>query len=102
MDVGDSGISNNYFATLCEMPTDLIPLVWTSMIMAFQVIILQLSVKCRRIDVGDSGISSNYFPTICEMLTGLIPSVWTSVIVAFQVIILIAKLFIAQNNNNSV
>jgi hypothetical protein len=88
------------------MSTDLIPSVWTSMIVAFQVIILQLSVKCRRIDVGDSGISSNYFPTIYEMLTDLIPSVWTSVwtsvIVAFQVIILIAKLSIAQNNNNSV
>jgi hypothetical protein len=24
MDVGDCGISSNYFRTLCEMPTDLI------------------------------------------------------------------------------
>jgi hypothetical protein len=52
-------------------------------------------------DVDDSGISSNYFSTLCEMPTEVCPSVWTSVIVAFQVIILIAKLSIAQNNNNS-
>jgi hypothetical protein len=53
------------------------------------------------LDVGDSGISSNYFSTLCEMPTGVCPLVWTPVIVAFQVIILIAKLSIAQNNNNS-
>jgi hypothetical protein len=73
-----------------------------SMIVAFQVIIFQLSVKCRRkfyvdMDVSDSGISSNYFSTLCEMPT----DVSLSVIVAFQVIILIAKLSIAQNNNNN-
>jgi hypothetical protein len=37
-----------------------------SVIVAFQVIISKLSVKCRQtysvgMDVGDSGISSNYF-----------------------------------------
>ena len=52
-------------------------------------------------DIGDSDISSNYFSTLCEMPTCVCPSVWTSVIVAFQVIILIAKLSIAQNNNNN-
>jgi hypothetical protein len=52
-------------------------------------------------DVGDGGISSNYFSTLCEMPTEVCPSVWTSVIVASRVIILIAKLSIAQNNNNS-
>jgi hypothetical protein len=52
-------------------------------------------------DVSDSGISSNYFSTLSEMPTEVCPLVWTSVIVAFQVIILIAKLSIAQNNNNS-
>jgi len=52
-------------------------------------------------DIGDSGISSNYLSTLCEMPTYVCPSVWTSVIVAFQVIILIAKLSIAQNNNNN-
>jgi hypothetical protein len=52
-------------------------------------------------DVDDSGISSNYFSTLCEIPTDVRLSVWTSVIVAFQVIILIAKLSIAQNNNNS-
>jgi hypothetical protein len=40
MDVGDSGISNNYFSTLCEILTDVCPSVWTSVIVAFQVIIL--------------------------------------------------------------
>ena len=52
-------------------------------------------------EVGDSGISSNYFSTLCEISMDVCPSVCTSVIVAFQVIILIAKLSIAQNNNNS-
>jgi hypothetical protein len=52
-------------------------------------------------DIGDSGISSNYLSTLCEMPTYVCPSVWMSVIVAFQVIILIAKLSIAQNNNNN-
>jgi hypothetical protein len=66
MDVDDSDISSNYFSPLCEMPTDLIPSVWMSVIVAF---------------------SSNYFPTLCEMSTEVFPSVWTSVIVAFQVII---------------
>ena len=45
--VGDCGISSDYFRTLCEMPTDLIPSVWTSVIVVFQVIIFKLSVKCR-------------------------------------------------------
>jgi len=80
MDVDDSGISSNSFSTICEMPTDLIPSVWTSVIVVF---------------------SSNYFSTLCEMPTEVFPSVWTLVIVAFQVIILIAKLSITQNNNNS-
>jgi AraC-like DNA-binding protein len=109
IDVDDSGISSNYFSTLCEMPTDVCPSVSTSVMVAFQVIIFQLSVKCRRtrrclsvgMDVGDGGISSNYFSTLCEMPTEVCPSVWTSVIVASRVIILIAKLSIAQNNNNS-
>ena len=48
MDVGDDGITSNYFRTLCEMPMELYPLVWTSVIVAFQVIIFELSVKCRR------------------------------------------------------
>jgi hypothetical protein len=52
-------------------------------------------------DVDDNGISRNYFSTLCEMPTDVCLSVWTSVIVAFQVIILIAKLSIAQNNNNN-
>jgi hypothetical protein len=52
-------------------------------------------------EVGDSGISSNYFSTLCEISMDVCSSVCTSVIVAFQVIILIAKLSIAQNNNNS-
>jgi len=80
MDVDDSGISSNFFSTLCEMPTDLISSVGTSVIVIF---------------------SSNYFSTLCEMPTEVFPSVWTLVIVAFQVIILIAKLSITQNNNNS-
>jgi hypothetical protein len=74
------------------MPTYLIPLVWTSVIV---------------------GISSNYFLTLSEMPTDLIMSVWTSVIVALykKDYICIAylpsykhlndKLSIAQNNNNS-
>jgi hypothetical protein len=42
------------------------PSVWVPMIVAFQEIIFELSVKCRRtyavgIGVGDCGISSNYF-----------------------------------------
>jgi hypothetical protein len=45
MDVGDGGITSNYFQTLCGMPTDLYPSVWSSVIMAFQVIIFELSVK---------------------------------------------------------
>jgi hypothetical protein len=56
MDVGDCGISSNYFQTLCEMPG---------------------------MDVDDCGISSNYFRTLCEMPTDVVPSVWTSVNVAF-------------------
>jgi hypothetical protein len=52
-------------------------------------------------DVGDGGISSNYFSTLCEMPMEVFLSVWMSVIVAFRVIILIAKLSIAQNNNNN-
>jgi hypothetical protein len=43
--IGDYGISSDYFRTLCQMPTDLIP----SVIVVFQVIIFELSVKCRRI-----------------------------------------------------
>ena len=40
--------------------------------MAFSVIYLQLSVKCRRNifvcgDVGDCGISSTYFSTLCKI-----------------------------------
>jgi len=46
--VGDCGISSDYFRTLCEMPTDLIPSVWTSVIVVFQVIIFELFVKCRQ------------------------------------------------------
>jgi hypothetical protein len=40
MDVGDSGISSNYFSTLCEIPMEVGLSVWTSVIVAFQVIIL--------------------------------------------------------------
>jgi hypothetical protein len=32
MDVGEYGISSNYFQTLCEMLTDLSPSVWLSVI----------------------------------------------------------------------
>jgi hypothetical protein len=46
--VGDCGISSDYFRTLCEMPMELIPSEWTSVIVAFQVIIFELSVKCRQ------------------------------------------------------
>ena len=46
--VGDCWISSDYFRTLCEMPTYLIPSAWTSVIVAFQVIIFELSVKFRR------------------------------------------------------
>jgi len=42
--VGDCGISSTYFRTLCEIPMDGYP----SVIVAFQVIIFELSVKCRR------------------------------------------------------
>jgi len=64
---------DNFFGNL---PTDLYPSVVTSVIVAFQVIIFELSVNCRRtysvgMDVGDCGISSNYFRTVCEMPTGL-------------------------------
>jgi hypothetical protein len=45
MDVGDGGISSNYFRTLCEIPTDLHLSVWMSVIVTFQVIIFKLSVK---------------------------------------------------------
>jgi hypothetical protein len=48
IDVGDGGISSNYFSTLCEMPMYVCPSVWTSVMVAFDVIIFQLSVKCRR------------------------------------------------------
>jgi hypothetical protein len=59
-----------------NLSTDLYPSVVTSVIVAFQVNIFELSVKWRRtysvgIDVGDCGISSNYFRTLCEMLTDL-------------------------------
>jgi len=37
----------NFKWTLCEMPTDLYPSVCMSVIVAFQVIIFELSVKCR-------------------------------------------------------
>jgi hypothetical protein len=40
MDVGDSGISSNYFSTLCEISMEVGLSVWTSVIVAFQVIIL--------------------------------------------------------------
>jgi hypothetical protein len=33
--IGDCGISIDYFRILCEMPTDLIPSVWMSVIVAF-------------------------------------------------------------------
>jgi hypothetical protein len=67
---------------------------------------LSVIVTCRQhtdrlefigMEVGDSGISSNYFSTLCEISMDVCPSV----VVTFQVIILIAKLSIAQNNNNS-
>jgi len=45
--IGDCGISSDYFRTLYEMPTDLISSVWTLVIVAFQVTIFELSVKCR-------------------------------------------------------
>jgi len=66
MHVGDCSISSNDFRTLCEMPMDLNPSALSSVIVAFQVIIFELSVKCRRtysvgMDVDDCGISSNYF-----------------------------------------
>jgi hypothetical protein len=44
--VGDCGIYSNYFSTLCEMPTDGNPSAKLSVIVAFAVIIFQLSVKC--------------------------------------------------------
>jgi len=43
--VGDCDISSDYFRTLCEMPTDLIPLVCTLVILVFQAIIFELSMK---------------------------------------------------------
>jgi hypothetical protein len=46
--VGDCGISSDYFRTLCKMPTDLIPSVCTSVIVVFQIIIFELSMKCRQ------------------------------------------------------
>jgi hypothetical protein len=46
--IGDCGISSDYFRTLCEMPMDLIPSVFTSVIVVFQVIIFELSVKCQQ------------------------------------------------------
>jgi len=64
-----------------------------SVIVAFQVIIFELSVKYRRIYICRKGrrcvcrISSNYFRTLCEMPMDLYPSVGTLMIVAFQVII---------------
>jgi len=42
IDVGDCGISSNYFQTLCEMPMDIYPSVRTSVIVAFQVFIFML------------------------------------------------------------
>jgi len=62
--VGDCGISSDYFWTLCEMstdkipsvlPTDNIPSVYASVSVAFQVIIFELSVKCRRTVVRQYG-----------------------------------------------
>ena len=47
-DVGDYGISHNYFRTLYEMPTDIITSVSSSMMVAFHVIISELSVRCQR------------------------------------------------------
>jgi hypothetical protein len=46
--VSDCGISSDYFRTLCEMLMDLIPSVCTSVILVFQVITFELSVKCRQ------------------------------------------------------
>jgi hypothetical protein len=43
---GDCGISSDYFQTLCEMPTNLIPSVCTSVILVFPVIIFELFMKC--------------------------------------------------------
>jgi len=86
--VGDCDISSDYFRTLCEMPTDIISSVWTSVIVAFQVIIFEL----------------------CEMPTDLSPSVLTQVSVQEKLYLywlctflqtLNDKLSIAQNNNNS-
>jgi hypothetical protein len=59
----------------CELPTNadrLYPSGSTSVIMAFAVNILQLSVKYRRkysigIDVGDSGIYGKYFSTLYKI-----------------------------------
>ena len=48
MRVDDYGISSNYFQTLCEILTDICPSVLTSVNVAFQVIIFELSVKCWR------------------------------------------------------
>jgi hypothetical protein len=41
--------SSNFFRTLCEMSTDIIPSVWTSVIVAFEVIIFEFFVKFLRI-----------------------------------------------------
>jgi len=49
--IGDYGISSNYFATLCEMQTDCGSSESSSVIVAFPVIIFQLSVKMP-IDCG--------------------------------------------------
>jgi len=57
-DVGDCGICNRYFATLCEILINkLIPFVETLVIVTYAVNILQLSVKYRRHNVVCKSVS---------------------------------------------
>jgi len=80
-----------------------------SVIAAFQVIIFELFVKCRRIYIRRKrrrcvcGISSNDFRTLYDMPTDLYlyPSVGTLVIMAFQVIILCYKIYHSWSINIS-
>jgi uncharacterized membrane protein len=85
--VSDCGRGCNFFATLCEIPMGQNLSVLLSMIVAGAVIVLQLSVKYRRvrivgIAVADCGRGCNVFATLCEIPTGHSPSVLLSVIVA--------------------
>jgi hypothetical protein len=63
MNVSNCGIWSNYFQTLCEMPTDLISSVWSSVIVAFHLNSLWNADGCY--SVGNCGIVQEILSLYC-------------------------------------